>query len=119
MTNPRMYDIAIDGYRDVTQADIDRVFEIFSAMTKQNKPMESAISPDKKFNFKLACFRNPMRDDGVFVAESKTIDPYEGVKGLKGEPLYPATPQTPYSLRSQLTHDFAAEIVRRWNAYSE
>lgn len=111
---PMMYDPATDEARPLTQADADRMAETLMSMALRRAP-EYPIG-EKRFSFRLAMYRNPARNDGVFVAEDKPIEPYnEGVRGLRGERLYPATPCTPYALGRQLPHDFASEIVRRWN----
>jgi hypothetical protein len=65
-------------------------------------------------SFKLKIYPNPMRDDGVFVAEDKEIEPYP-LPGAEGRPHYPAIPNTPYRFGQQLPRDFAEELVRRWN----
>ncbi len=47
-----------------------------------------------EFNFKLKCYPNPMREDGVFVAEDKPIEPDPVARTLDG-PYVPPTPKTP------------------------
>lgn len=66
---------------------------------------------DAPFGFRLKVYPNPMRDDGVFVAEDKPIEPYPP----PNDHSYPAIPKTDYALDMQLPHEFAKEIVRRWN----
>jgi len=70
------------------------------------------------FDFRLRVYPNPVRDDGVFVAEDKPIEPYI-MPGPDGRLQFPAVPQTPFLIRSQLEPEFAAELVRRWNAQQE
>jgi hypothetical protein len=65
------------------------------------------------FNFKLAIYQNPMRDDGVFVAEDKPIEPYPP----PNDHQRPAIPTTRFQIPHQLPRDFAEEIVRRWNSF--
>jgi hypothetical protein len=66
---------------------------------------------------KLKIFPNPMRDDGVFVAEDRPIEPYSGVHGANGEVLFQAVPQGRIRIMNQLPRDFAEELVRRWNSF--
>ena len=47
-------------------------------------------------------YPNPMRSDGVVLAEDKPIEPYPGVHGWDEVPLYPATPQTTHRIPFQL-----------------
>jgi hypothetical protein len=114
---PMMYDINTDERRPVTQEDVDRWQEIFHALGTAPRaevpPEETGRCPD----FRLAIYPNRMRDDGVFVAEERPIEPYKGISGSSGETLYPSVPDTPYSLRGQLPHAFAYELVRRWNKH--
>jgi hypothetical protein len=72
-----------------------------------------------EFDFKLAIFPNPMRDDGVFVAEDKPIEPYDRGQIPGQPPRRPTIPNTKYSLGMQLERRFAEEIVRRWNVKQE
>lgn len=67
-------------------------------------------------DFLLKVFPNPMRDDGVFVAEDKEIAPYPGISRMDGKPCYPTVPKTRYMLGYQLERGFAEELVKRWNA---
>ena len=114
MTELTIYDTSTDSKRPATQDDIDRMHSALFKMATRPVPI-AYLFPYASLSFRLAVYPNPMRDDGVFVAEEKEIKPYDGAKGLNGEPLFPATPATPYVIRSQLPKDFASEIVRRWN----
>lgn len=72
------------------------------------------------FDFRLKVYLNPMRNDGVFVAEDRPIEPYSNgqggfIRSLDGSPRYPAIPNG-HSIGTQLPRDFAEELVRRWNA---
>jgi hypothetical protein len=109
-----IYDISSDEWRPATQKDIDEMQAIIFKMMTRPQP---SLPPGQQYdlNFKLAAYRNPMRTDGLFVAEMKEIEPYPGIKGLAGETLYPATPDTPWKIGSQLPIPFASEIIRRWN----
>lgn len=60
-------------------------------------------------NLRLKVFPNPMRSDGVFVAEDKPIEPYEGARGING-PLYPAVPDG-RRINAGVELDFAERIV--------
>ena len=71
---------------------------------------------DATLDFLLKVFPNPMRNDGVFVAEDKEIAPYPGISNMDGKPCYPAIPRTRYQLGYQLERGFAEELVKRWNA---
>ncbi len=75
-------------------------------------------TPSGPLDFRLKVYPNPMRDDGVFVAEDKEIAPYPGVSRVDGKPCYPAIPCTKYSLGSQLEPEFAKELVQRWNNWA-
>ena len=77
--------------------------------------VEQFYSPGVKWR----TYPNPMRSDGVFVAEDKPIEPYPGVSRIGGSPIYPATPQTQHAIPFQLPHDQAAELVRMLNAEGE
>ncbi len=59
---------------------------------------------------------NPMRSDGLFVAEDKPIKPYESVTGYGGRPLYPPTPLDAYTLGYALPHKVAEDLVERLNS---
>ena len=61
-------------------------------------------------------YPNPMRDDGVFIAQDKPRVPYEGVTGLDESHRYPAVPQDAYGLGFQIPRDIAENVVRRLNA---
>ena len=113
MTDLMIYDIPTDRKRPATQNDIDQMQAIIFKMALRSRPLPT--DTEANFTFKLAVYPNPMRSDGVFVAEDKEIEPYEGISGWNGESLYPATPSTPYGIGSQLPKDFACELVRRWN----
>jgi hypothetical protein len=64
---------------------------------------------------KWATYINPMRSDGVFIAEDKPIEPYPDIK-IRGEPYYPAIPKTVHSLGFQLSIDIANRLVALLNA---
>lgn len=71
---------------------------------------------EKKGPWKI--YLNPMRDDGVFLAQDTPHRPYEGVWESDGSPMYPATPQRSYSYPNQLPLDMAQRLVTRLNALS-
>lgn len=113
-----MYDIATDSLRPATQEDWDRLSKFAQDVGRaRTRAREIAShSPDgEDFNFKLACYVNPMRLDGLFVAEDKEIEPFKDIKGLDGSLRYPTTPMTRWLIPGQLEPMFAEEIVRRWN----
>lgn len=114
--SPTVFDIAQWGRRVATQADFDRLmatvrdFEKF-AMTSL-APSATEWSP----NVELACYVNPMRQDGVFVAEKREIKPYPGHTHVDGSPCYPSVPQGGVRFPMQLDHEFARRVVACWNA---
>lgn len=118
MTEVSIYDLTTDTHRPVTQEDVDQMVEILAQLSRIHPPLPVPPQGPFEFTFRLAIYQNPMRSDGVFVAEDKPRLPYEGVTGTRGERLYPATPQTPYALGRQVDVEFARELVRRWNAGS-
>jgi hypothetical protein len=120
--HPTIYDINLDDYRPVTQADIDKMEELIQKLMHEEmgrQSVENVPPPEGGFNFRLACFRNKMRSDGLFVAEDIPIQPYADILDPKGGFIYPSTPRTPWHLRGQLPHAFAQELVRRWNLYAD
>ena len=109
-----IFDYSLGHSRRATQDDIDHLQRAITAMALRVHP-EVPSGAGQRFDFRLAIFRNPMRADGVFIAEEKEIDAYPGITTLDGAPCYPTIPDTPWAVRSQLAPEFAAEIVRRWN----
>lgn len=63
---------------------------------------------------KWKTYINPMRDDGVFIAEDKPIEPCAGMT-VRGEPYYPPLPKTAHSLGYQLPHELANKLVEILN----
>ncbi len=59
----------------------------------------------------LAIFPNPMRSDGVFIAEDVPIAPYEGVRNLEGKEVFPAVPQNARTFPCQVTREMAGRVV--------
>jgi hypothetical protein len=116
MTVPHIYDPATATTRKATQEDIDRMQEIITALLVQPLPRDPGDVPPDKMTFDLAIYPNRMRNDGVFVAERKPVNAYPGIRGLRGELLFPSIPHTPWHIPGQLVPIFAEEIVRRWNA---
>lgn len=92
-----------------------RVLTRIEPATEPEREPEPYGEPAGPLDFRLKVYPNPMRDDGVFVAEDKEITPYPGVARCDGKPCYPAVPTTRYSLGHQLDPEFGAELVRRWN----
>ena len=116
----KIYDINTDSYREATQEDIDLMEKFISAVAVRSQPLENTQPPPEGFTFRLACYPNRMRDDGLYVGEEKEIEPYEGLTDPRtGGPVYPSVPQTPWTLKHQLPVEFAKELVRRWNAFSK
>jgi hypothetical protein len=116
MTCLTIYDPATDTRRPATQDDIDRMQNYIIATKLQPVPLPPQSDPaNTNFDFRLAVYPNPMRSDGVFVAELKSIEPYSNVTTPDGRLSYPATPDTPWAIRAQITPLFAFELVRRWN----
>jgi len=58
----------------------------------------------------LKVYPNPMRNDGVFVAQDKPNKPYES-RGMDGEPRYPAVPEAAWGIGVQIEPDKARYIV--------
>lgn len=110
-----MYDIVSDTIREATQQDWDDVQKFIQSIGQAHSKMLESDKRGDEMNFRLATFVNPMRDDGLFVAEDKPIEPYEGCARFDGSPVYPACPKTKWLIGHQLGHVFAQEIVRRWN----
>lgn len=113
MSDFLIYDIRTDEMRPVTKEDFDtytKALEVF-----RTRPQHMEFPQKLTLNFRLAMYPNRMRPGESFVCEEKEIQPYEGAKGIHGEPLYPSRPDTPYSLGISLPDEFASEIVRRWN----
>lgn len=54
-------------------------------------------------------YPNPMRDDGVFIAEVKEIEPYDGTQ------RYPAVPNTPNAIFHQVPHRLAPKLIHFLN----
>jgi hypothetical protein len=103
-------------WETLTQETFDEIIKFINTLSIMNQPTaQNREAVASALDFKLAVYPNPTRDDGVFVAEDRPIEPYEGVKTLDGKPCYPSTPRTGYSLGMQLPHAFAHELVRRWN----
>src|SRR5690349_790039 len=102
--------------REVTQEVVDKWQSFFQALAIPPEPSKHDYGDMP--NIKLAVYPNRMRDDGVFVGEDKPIEPYASISGFDGRPVYPSVPQTPYMIRGQLPHDFAYELVRRWNSFN-
>lgn len=117
MAELTIYDISLDKHRPATQDDIDSMQRTLTKFAVMPRALIDKKT-DQSFTFKLAIYPNRMRDDGVFVAEEKEIEPYPGILNSVGKPCYPSVPNTPWSIGSQLPHAFAAELVRRWNAHA-
>lgn len=115
MTEIMIYDVSIDAQRPATQQDVDELQAFVFAVQIKSEPIENHPRPSHGYDFKLACYPNRFRDDGLFVAEKKSIEAYEGITTLEGKPIYSSVPKTKWQLRSQLPHDFAHELVWRWN----
>lgn len=115
---PRMFALWLGDWIDVTQEHADLWMKRDVALMHANAAIEDKREVTLDMNFKLAIFPNPMRDDGVFVAQDLPIEPYKGCYTLDGKPSYPTLPQRGYSIGHQLPHGFAAELVRRWNTAS-
>jgi hypothetical protein len=71
--------------------------------------------PQPEFNFRLAIFPNPMRSDGVFLAEDKPIEPYPEPNAH----ARPAVPLGAFSFPYQLPLALAEEVVKRWNFWQD
>jgi hypothetical protein len=110
------YDVCTDENRPATQADIDQMQRHIASLSAWvSWDIDTAC--DQDYGFKLAVYPSRGRPDLVYVAEDKAIEPYPGIKDVMGRSCYPDVPRTKFSLRSGLAPGFAAEIVRRWNAY--
>jgi len=116
----QMYDIQTDTMKEVTQKDLDQILDGLAAMARQREGHKEPMPPNPDFAaVKLATYINPHRSDGLFVAEDKPIEAYDGIKSWDGRALYPAVPRTAFCLGSQVEPSFAREIVRRWNIVGE
>jgi hypothetical protein len=118
MNDLTIMDWATAERRPATQEDIDKMQNILFALSCRSAPVNDDVPDDADFGFLLAMYPNPMRNDGVFVSELKHIEPYHGITGMQGEAVFPAIPETPYRIGTQLPRKFAKELVRRWNAFS-
>jgi hypothetical protein len=119
MSDLTIYDMSYGERRSATQEDIDKMQQILFALSLRPTPVNDDAPNDADFTFLLAMYPNPMRNDGVFVAELKEIRPYQGITGMQGEAVFPTVPETPYRIRTQLPRKFAKELVRRWNVFSQ
>jgi hypothetical protein len=114
------YDPFIDENITLTQEKFDDIMKFIYSVMGENRNIEDDRKVSQNnLSFKLAVYQNPMRDDGVFVAEDRPIEPYKDIRGSDGGLCYPSIPQHGISIGSQLPHAFAFELVRRWNAYGE
>jgi hypothetical protein len=66
---------------------------------------------------RIKIYPNPMRDDGVFVAEDRPITEYAGAYDGNGNAWFPAVPQNGFCIMNQLSREVAEELVRRWNHF--
>lgn len=73
------------------------------------------VEKHKKIGIRWRTYINPMRDDGLFVAEDKPLEPYPEITNMDGSPVFPAIPNTKYSIGFQLPHKEAKELVRLLN----
>jgi len=116
MADIMYYDIATDESIVLTQERFDDLMKFLFEIGKQSIRMEeNGQVPQRDFSFKLAVYPNRTRSDGVFVAEDRPIEPYKGIRNLDGGLCYPSVPQHGYVIPGQLPHDFAFELIRRWN----
>lgn len=112
-----VFDYGLGENREATQGDIDTMQAFIAAAQRKARPIKPPRIDRVVFDFKLAVYPNPMRNDGMFVAELKNIQPYPGYPDEDRH--YPATPETPWKIGCQITPLFAFEIVRRWNLVKE
>jgi hypothetical protein len=110
------YDVISDEMKPLTQEKFDEYVKFVRTVKGADMAIEEA-RPHSYFQFRLAVY--PNRDGMVFVAESRSIEPYAGVRNLDGSLCYPPVPQKGYSLGSPLPREFAFELVRRWNLVAE
>lgn len=61
-------------------------------------------------------YPNPMRNDGVFLAQDRPLKPYPGIFDGDGRPVYPPTPLDAYAYERQLPIDMAERLVKRLNS---
>jgi hypothetical protein len=113
----RYFDISQNEWLTLSQSIADELYSFLHKISIINMKIENTrfASPKIDFNFRLKIYPNRMRDDGVFVAEDREIEPYEGIKDVQGRLCYPSIPQGGYALSRQLPHAFAQELVKRWN----
>ena len=114
----KFYNINTDTYETLTQEKFDEFIRFVHTIGQLQRKIEDDRQVSVGFDFNLAVYTNPMRDDGVFVAEDRPIEAYDGIRNLDGSPCYPTRPQHGYAIGAQLPHAFAFELVRRWNAWS-
>ena len=120
MPDIMFYDISTDSMESLTQEKFDEFMKFIGTVSQLNRKMEDVRQISQRdFSFKLAVYPNRMRSDGVFVAEDRPIEPYEGARDMAGNLCYPSTPQHGYKIGSQIPHAFAYELVRRWNICPE
>ena len=77
------------------------------------------VQEHRKAGIKWKIYPNPMREDGVFVAEDKPLEPYKEVRGFDGSregyAIFPAIPNTKHSIGFQLPHSDAEELAELLN----
>jgi hypothetical protein len=114
---PTRYDIAQmlrvpadRAYVEELEWAVSSFYRFMLLDTLQSDPADASLA-----QIELAAYRNPWRDDRVFVAEKKEIEPYQG-RGLDGEVRYPPVPRTPYKFPMNLSPEFARRVIACWNA---
>ena len=86
-----------------------------AARTRHPETLEQIVLRLQPHGGPWKIFPNPMRADGVFVAQDIPCFPYPGVKGANGLALYPAIPQNAKSVGYQLPHVQAKQLLAMLN----
>ena len=77
--------------------------------------LKSIVSRFKRPGVRWKKYPNPMRADGVFIAEDKAIEPYPGVTDMNGYPLFPVIPKTENTIPFQISLEDADEVLAALN----
>lgn len=122
---PIRYDIATDQKVPITQADWDEIVGFLKSMLKRPEGLPVGESVTIPSGLKLAAFPNRSRIGQCFIAEAKEIESYKDSDGRvlisweTQQPYYPPVPDTKWLIHGDVNADFAAEIVRRWNNFTD
>lgn len=100
-------------------------FEDVSAMPKHWTQRECVIAFFKGYAGPFRSYKNPQRDDGVFIGQDRAINPEENYRKVNGcinytkekigEPVYPPAPTHARVYPTQLSHEEAAAVLEILN----